>query len=515
MNKDGSICLLREYFAFLLKTGSASTCAILVGASLAVSACSSNNSSSANLDKSASAQLNPNRDYLYSEVLIDAASDLENTAQRYGLRSESYQNIDALELTTSDQFMQLLSAQAYEDGVLPLGITLAEVWRNHPNVVRATSEVIATGYEISGAKTGYYPYVSVSAAQASNDASQTTLNIVQPLWSGGRTGAEVNEAEANQGKALAQLNSLRLNLGLETADAYLSVVLAEEQGLLWARYIRSLEGLLATISRRADQGASPPADIQTAQTRLSQARAGLAASNSVLLRNRLHLESLIHRSTVHLAWPDKSYALTAEESLAVLNSKVISEHPTGQQVLSEISFQRARVRLAKSSIFPQLSLQYTTQLDQSAGDFTPDSSTQLVFQMQSNDGLRGLNSYRAVQQRLHGAEQDLIYARRDVTDLLSTAYAERAVAESQFYAQVDAAGAAVKLVDSFLRQFKVGRKAWLEVLNAHREAHEALLQISTIRKNYWSANIRLALQGMLWNRLSANAPPTNIAIKEE
>jgi adhesin transport system outer membrane protein len=486
----------------------------LVSAVFILAACSSNNINSTATATPPSVQSNPSRDYLYSEVLVDSASDSANAAQRYGLRSESYQDVDVLDLA-SDQFMQLSNDQSYEDGVLPLGITLAEVWRNHPNVVRALSEVTATGFEISGAKTGYYPYVSISAAQASNDASQTTLSVVQPLWSGGRTRAEVKEAQANQSKALAELNSLRLNLGLETADAYLSVVLAEEQGMLWVRYIKSLEGLLGTISRRAEQGVSPPADIQTAQTRLSQARAGLAASNSVLLRNRLHLESLIHRSTVHLAWPDQSYALTPEESLRVLNNNAVSAHPSGQQVLSEIELQRANVRLAKSSIFPQLSLQYTTQLDQSAGDFTPDSSTQLVFQMQSNDGLRGINSYRAVLQRLHGAEQDLIYARRDVTDVLSTAYAERAVAENQFYAQVEAAGAAVKLVDSFLRQFKVGRKAWLEVLNAHREAHEALLQISTIRKNYWSANIRLALQGMLWTRLSKNAPPTHIAIKEE
>jgi hypothetical protein len=70
--------------------------------------------------------------------------------------------------------------------------------------------------------------------------------------------------------------------------------------------------------------------------------------------------------------------------------------------------------------------------------------------------------------------------------------------------------AAVKLVDSFLRQFKVGRKAWLEVLNAHREAHEALLGISTIKRNYWAANTRLTLHGMMWTRLYAGAPTIDI-----
>ena len=61
----------------------------------------------------------------------------------------------------------------------------------------------------------------------------------------------------------------------------------------------------------------------------------------------------------------------------------------------------------------------------------------------------------------------------------------------------------------------MGRKAWIEVLNAHREAHEALLQISAIKKNYWSANSRLALQGMIWTRLSADAPSTYLPFEQE
>jgi outer membrane protein TolC len=116
---------------------------------------------------------------------------------------------------------------------------------------------------------------------------------------------------------------------------------------------------------------------------------------------------------------------------------------------------------------------------------------------------------------LTGAEQDLIYSKRDVTDIVSSAYSERNASQEQFYAQVEAARAAVKLVDSFLRQFKVGRKAWLEVLNAHREAHEALLEISNIKRNYWSANTRLALHGMLWARLHAGAPSTELTFAEQ
>jgi adhesin transport system outer membrane protein len=449
---------------------------------------------------------------LYSDVMVRSmGGHPPQSDDEHGELLTSY-SLGPIEAGESQELSVQLysSAPTEEHSVLSLGDVLGQVWQEHPNVQRALSEVEATGYEISGARTGFYPYLSMSATQASNNASATILNVVQPLWAGGRTFAEVSEAEAGQYYALADLNKVRLDLALDASDAYMNVVLAQEQGQLWARYIKNLEALLDTITRRADLGVSPQSDIQTAQTRLSQARAGLQASHSVLLRSRLHLESLLHQPVRNVTWPEENYRLSHQEMFRILESRAVAFHPYAQLASAEIAIQKAQVKVAKSAVYPQLSLQYSAQLDQSAGDFTPDSSTQLVLQYATDSGLRGYNSYRAILQRLTGAEQDLIYSKRDVTDIVSSAYSERNASQEQFYAQVDAARAAVKLVDSFLRQFKVGRKAWLEVLNAHREAHEALLEISNIKRNYWSANTRLALHGMLWERLSAVAPPIEI-----
>jgi adhesin transport system outer membrane protein len=450
---------------------------------------------------------------LYSEVMVNSMmgppTELMNDESE---RLNSSYELGAIEANDDlEMGVQLYSkAPSSDRDVLSLGEVLGAVWEGHPNVQRALSEIEATGFEISGARSGFYPYLSVSARQASNNASATTLNIIQPLWAGGRTSAEIKEAEAGQFKALAELNKVRLDLALDTSDAYMNVVMAEEQGQLWARYIKNLEALLDTITRRADLGVSPPSDIQTAQTRLSQARAGLQASRSILLRSRLHLESLIHLPARNVSWPIEGYRLSHEEMFRILNGRALNFHPYPQLASAEIAIQNAQVKIAKSAIFPQLSLQYSTQLDQSAGDFTPDSSTQLVLQFASDSGLKGYSSYRAILQRLSGAKQDLIFSKREVTDIVSGDYSERNASQEQFYAQVEAARAAVKLVDSFLRQFKVGRKAWLEVLNAHREAHEALLGISTIKRNYWAANTRLTLHGMMWTRLYAGAPTIDI-----
>lgn len=450
--------------------------------------------------------------YYYSDIVgadaITEGAELSDTAPDGSAEPD-------ISLGGLDDAIQVQGVRSGVGDTLSFDEALALVWEDHPKVIKALTELEATDYDLKGAKTGYYPYLSVTSIEASNDASSTQLNLVQPIWDGGLTTAEVSEARGLQKAAIASLNQVRLDLAIETSEAYLNVLLAEEQGRLWGRYMASLEGLLSAIKRRADKGASPMIDIQTAVSRLSQAKAGFAASKATLLTNRLHLSSLLHIPFDELSWPGDPYRLTDAEVALARQQLNFTAHPAGQAVLADIEIQRARVKAAKAALFPTVSLQYSNQLDQSAGDFTPDSSTQLVLQYNTGSGLRGVAGYQAVEHRLRGSFQDLAFARRDVGDIISTAYAERQVALQQFSAQVEAAESSVVLVDSFLRQFKVGRKQWIEVLNAHREAHEALLQISVIKRNYWSANMRLALHGMVWGRISNMVPPTDIKFETQ
>ena len=144
-----------------------------------------------------------------------------------------------------------------------------------------------------------------------------------------------------------------------------------------------------------------------------------------------------------------------------------------------------------------------------------DDATLLVMQYQTNNGLAGYRAFQADQERARAAEAALQTAIRDVNSAIAVARAERASALMQIDAQVAAAESAQALVDSFRRQFEVGRKSWLEVLNAQREANDAVLQAITVRRNLWVANARLALQGLYWRRLSDRAPALHVIEDED
>jgi len=218
--------------------------------------------------------------------------------------------------------------------------------------------------------------------------------------------------------------------------------------------------------------------------------------------------------------PDSRYYWNGEFTVDTSGSEVVMNsqrdrlqtgnagfHPERQRALFEIDLQQARAKVSRASLWPQLSVQHTRQLEQESGDFTPNHSTQLVFRYQSNSGLRGLRDYQAQIQRIDAAEQNLQFVQRDITNSINIALVQRQAAAIQLAAQARSVESSDLLVASFLRQFKAGRKSWVEVLNADQEANEARLQVVVLKRDFWLANLRLALQSMAWRAVAPQAPP--------
>jgi adhesin transport system outer membrane protein len=78
----------------------------------------------------------------------------------------------------------------------------------------------------------------------------------------------------------------------------------------------------------------------------------------------------------------------------------------------------------------------------------------------------------------------------------------------------------VAIVDSFLRQYRVGRKSWLDVLNAQREAAQALYSLADVESQTLSGALRVrlvtgalsadTLDSLVLNPLPVSVPPAPI-----
>lgn len=378
---------------------------------------------------------------------------------------------------------------------------MAKVWLDNPQVLQAEESLRASGYDITAARAAYLPYLQLQSAVA--DRSQdsiSTLYVVLPLWDGGARGAQVGIAKARQRAALAELARTRLELGQRTLEAYFNIAGAQDQQIQWSNYVGALKKLLATIKRRADQGLAPQADVETAISRVKQAEAGAEANRAMLVTNRAQLASLLNATPGSLAWPEDSFILSDEE--VAESARQGERHPAYLAARAEVEIQESTAKSAKASVWPEFSLQHRRQLD--GVEFDPSNdATLVVMSYQTTNGVQGLLGYRAEQQRIAAVKARLEAVNREIAATVAVDRAQLTATAAQLEVQYEAAKATSALVDSYIRQFEAGRKTWLEVLNAQREANDTLIQSIALRRSYWAANAKLALDGMYWNRLGA------------
>ncbi len=179
---------------------------------------------------------------------------------------------------------------------------------------------------------------------------------------------------------------------------------------------------------------------------------------------------------------------------------LVDRNPAVQIAAAQVAEQVALARQAKSQLYPELALQYRTYYSGQAFDNTADSP-QLVLQYQVGNGYSAYQGKRAAESRVDSARARVETARREVQASLGATREQLASSTRQLALQKAASANAQALVESFLRQYQVGRRSWIEVLNAQREAHENELGYIASRRGYALTAQQLVLQMLAWDAL--------------
>jgi outer membrane protein TolC len=389
----------------------------------------------------------------------------------------------------------LAAVPAHADTV---GQSLAQLWRSHPDIRRAEAAIKAAGFDRTAAYSGFWPYLQTDLVRSSRDGGNDyVVRAVLPLWQGGQTVAAIDSAKAVQALAVADLQRTRLQLGLRLTESYFAVVAYREQAELWRRYREVLEGLSGMIQRRAAAGASPQSDVVSIISRIRQAEASLEMNQAGLIGAEAQFSALLEGGALPSGWPDSGELLTVAEAGQAL-ARALEAHPDLVYAQASVSREQADTRIKRSGLSPEVALRYVRPV---GGDSTAEPETQLTVQYQTDGGVKAYQGWQAGRQRIDAARAAVDSTRRDISAAINMAHAQWRMSSVQMEQQAAAVEAADKVVESFLRQFEAGRKSWLEVLNAQREAHETRLQLVEQRRNLWQANAKLALTGLYWDRI--------------
>ena len=369
----------------------------------------------------------------------------------------------------------------------PLGIEAA-LWKavsTHPSVAVRRGERNAAQSGLEVANWQRYPSLSLQTGRDANDRYVTTTGVEQPLWTGGRITAGRLGAEARLDMAVAAVGEAEQAIMLQVASAFAEYGRARARLVEADNNVREHERLVAIMARRVESQVSPESDRVLAHSRLTQARSEYAQIEAAARRARISLEQALGQSIEDIAVPvaREPAVFTLDEA----RDAAVFVSPRLRRLVAEEEAASAEIMLQRSAGLPRLSLRY----DRSDGGRVSDNRVYVALTFQSGAGLSVPAAGREAVARREAARSAREAGLRDVIEAVSRDWAEFESLQSQAGGLAEQVEATTQVFDSFLRQFSVGRKSWVDVLNAQRELTTARLALADVAWGVFAAAVRL------------------------
>lgn len=373
--------------------------------------------------------------------------------------------------------------------MLTLDQALRTVVDSHPSVGLRVAEKNSTEFALEGARWQRWPGVSMSSSRGPFGHNLTELHVEQPLWTGGRISANIHAAEARVDAARSGVAEGRQQVLEHTAASYAEAMRLQARLVAAGAAIADYRKLSEMIDRRVASGISPPSDSVTVRARLQQAQ-GEQLQMTVQRQNAgTQLEALVGYRVGELALPrmPKLTLQTLDDAL----DAALTHAPQLERLNAEERVADEAIAASKSSLSPSLSVRY--QRTFGGGSVYPSDQVFVGVTFQPGSGLSALSSISEAQSRRSGAIYTREATRRDIVEKVRELWsiAESARAESSLLK--DLVKSTQLVYESCLRQYPAGRRTWLEVLLARRDATQAQYALADANWTLFAAVLKLEI----------------------
>jgi adhesin transport system outer membrane protein len=151
--------------------------------------------------------------------------------------------------------------------------------------------------------------------------------------------------------------------------------------------------------------------------------------------------------------------------------------------------------VAKSRYFPELS----ARSDETYGGVAPGNTTYLALTYQPGNGLSVLSASKEAESRKEIAEAALNNSRVDIRTNVHSDWNQYTSQLQQIETLSNLAETTRGVYESYVRQYTVGKKTWIEVLNSRKEATQAKYSLTDAQWQSFIAGIRLQISTGILN----------------
>ena len=358
--------------------------------------------------------------------------------------------------------------------------------------------------ELQAAKWGFLPSVSVGY-RPSGDVlgSSTQVNegrhsyrsvvISQTLLGGGKLATYRQSKAALQVADWSKIEEQEL-VAVRVINAYAAWSLANEKLKIASETLKEYERLLAQMKRRVEGGVSPATEQNLTSSRLLQARSEYVALQSAentafTTLNQLTGSKLDKKKLV------SSLQLAEDKLLNDVIQKTVDRSPLLNRLKSVADTLKESSKIVRAESLPQVVLK--AQYDKGNTFFNSkakNNSINLELNYAADGaGVSTFNRMSAADDRYQAALIDVVTAKRDLIVKLDQDVSDFAFAKSKIPALEKNVEISAELTSSYDRLFIVGKKSWMDLMNAIRERKDSRFMLSEAQAQVIATNRRLKI----------------------
>jgi outer membrane protein len=403
-------------------------------------------------------------------------------------------------------FLLLLCCAAPPD--TPFKSALSQAYLYNPQLQAARQQLRETDESVPKALSGWRPHVTiegsigVSAFWDSMDPTHqperrvpqaSLLSVTQPLYTGGRVRAQVNQAEALVEAERAGLQATEAAVLLSAATAYLDV--ARDSRILDLNHNEQtvLEHTLRASEQEQQAGAITETDVAQTRARLADQRALTAQAASSLAASSAVYEQQVGQPPGPAPLPDEALALPpsldAALTLIPANFDVVQSRAAQQASLQGID-------IARAGLLPRLSAEFhggrlkeqDVQFPHQRDDLI-DATLQLTVPL-----YQGGEQAAEIRQAKEAASRSLLQVDvilRQARAEIESSWARLAGARTRTAQYHESLAANTVAVRGVTRQQSVGERTFIEVLNAQQEQLSAEVNLVTAEHDLYVAGLQV------------------------
>lgn len=446
------------------------------------------------------------------------------------INRHDYQNMGLMKRFSTQWLQQLVTAGTLllmTGALLPSTATavvsdvqvnslISQAIRTHPLIGSAKSAQQATEEGIKAAKLNMLPTPSISTGYDKESKLISRLSIRQPLWTGGKLTANVNQAIFDDKAAIEHVYEQQNQVAKNTIDAWQVYITSVAMQRVHLKNLDQFKQFEKMMSRRVQQGISARIELDVLNNRILQEQKSYQAAQEQQRIATARLEQIIGQkiqSGSALSVPELDLMVRSVKQQAKKFEKLAFNqasfyNPTVVKERYEIESAKQNWLAQKASKYPTVYAQYDYQYEHKEKE--DDSKFSLGMDYQPGAGFSTFALSRASQARVDSLVQSQEASRRTVLENIQTQYQQFASAKDKEGSVVAAVAGANIVVGSYQRQFIAGRKSWLEVLNAVRELGDYEIQLVGIQADILGAFYKLQVDFglMSWQQYQQNRQPT-------